>query len=360
MCLTNNEKYLGLLRKLHNAFPLWDELNGKTIFISGATGMIGSFLVDAIMLRNEDLPERMRSKIIAVSRKRPEAESRFARWTPYREFQFLEHDISNPFPGLDIHPDYLIHGASNSHPIAFSSDPVNTILANVLGACNMLEIAARHAGSRFLFLSSGEVYGENRGDAEYFDENYCGYLNSNTLRAGYPEGKRVGEAMCQAFIQQYRTDAVIIRLPRSYGPAMRMSDSKASAQFIKNGLAKKDIVLKSEGNQYFSYAHVSDVVQGALWVLLRGKTGEAYNLGDPQSDIRLKDLAGIVAEYSQTKVVFELPDERERKGYSTATTALLNGEKLKKLGWNPQYTIKEGICETIDILRDISDTRGVD
>lgn len=355
MSLTDNQKYLGLLRQLHKDFPHWDKLNGKSIFISGATGMIGSFLVDAIMLRNESLADGARSRVIAAARNRKAAEERFRRWLPYHEFTFLAHDIARPVPRLEIYPDYLIHGASTADPLAYVSEPINAILANVLGTCHMLEVAAKKPGSRFLLLSSVEIYGENRGDTEYFKEDYCGYLNCNTLRAGYPEGKRASEAMCQAYIYQYGTDAVIIRLPRSYGPTMRVSDSKASAQFIKNGLEGKDIVLKSEGNQHLSYAYIADVVQGMLWVLLRGKTGEVYNLGDPQSDIRLKELAEMIAKYAQTKVVFESPCEQERKGFSTATTALLDGKKLKNLGWKPQYTIKRGICETIDILRDISE-----
>ena len=123
---------------------------------------------------------------------------------------------------------------------------------------------------RFLLAFSNEMYGENRGDVEFYDEDYCGYIKCNTLRAGYPESKRCSEALCQAYKQQKGLDVVIARLTRSYGPTMNMSDTKAVSQFIKRGVAGEDIILKSEGTQYFSYTYMSDAVSGLLWVLLTG------------------------------------------------------------------------------------------
>ena len=215
----------------------------------------------------------------------------------------------------------------------------------------MLELAVQKTGSRLLLISSVEVYGENRGDTERFKENYCGYVDCNTLRAGYPEAKRVSEALCQAYIAQEKVDAAVIRLPRCYGPTMKMEDSKAVAQFIKNGVNGENIVLKSEGKQLYSFAHVSDAALGILWVLLRGESGQAYNLSDERSDVMQKDLAALIANYMGTKVIFDLPGEIERRGYSTVQKALMDGAKLRELGWDARYDISSGICETIDILR---------
>ena len=133
---------------------------------------------------------------------------------------------------------------------------------------------------------------------------------------------------------------------------MLMSDSKAISQFIRKGLAGEDIVLKSEGNQYYSYTYVADAVSGLLTVLLKGRCGEAYNIADERSDIRLKDLAEYVAEVTGTRVVFELPDEMEKAGYSTAVTARLSGDKLKQLGWQAKYDMRSGIRQTLAILKD--------
>ena len=147
---------------------------------------------------------------------------------------------------------------------------------------------------------------------------------------------------------------VIPRLTRSYGPTMLMSDTKAISQFIKKALANEDIVLKSEGYQYYSYTYVSDALSGLLYVLLKGERGEAYNIADESGDITLRDLASLIAKTSSKDVVFEIPDAIEASGYSKATKARLDGEKLRKLGWKPRYNIQEGIERTIQILKEIN------
>ena len=351
MELLENWRYREMLKSL-DRFPHWDRLEGKTIYLSGGSGMLGSLLADAVMARNETLPLERRCRLLAAGRNRRAAEERFSRWIGDPFFAFVEQDVSEPPGALPEAPDFWIHAASTTHPVAYATEPVNTILANVLGTRNLLEEAARVPGSRLLLLSSVEIYGENCGDTEMFSEVYCGYLNCNTLRAGYPEAKRVSEALCQAYIAERGVDAVILRLPRCYGPTMRWSDSKAAAQFIKKAVRGEDIVLKSEGNQLYSYAHAADAVLGILWTLLRGGRGEAYNLADPASDVRLKDLARIAADHAGTRVVFDLPDETERRGYSTASKALLDAGKLRALGWSAGYDIETGIRETIDILRE--------
>lgn len=353
MDLIDVPQYLDSVRALTERFPYWDELDGKTLLLSGASGMIGSVLVDAIMLRNEELPKERRCRVIAVGRSRETMEKRFPRWLACEELTVLLYDVQQPFGELPGKPDYLIHAASNTHPLAYATEPIDTILANVLGTKNLLDLTARYAGSRFLLFSSVEIYGENRGDTEYFSEDYCGYLNCNTLRAGYPEAKRLSETLCQAYIEEKHVDAAILRLPRCFGPSMRRSDTKAIAQFIKKAVNGEDIVLKSEGTQLYSYAYVPDAALGVLYALLRGKTGEAYNLASNGSNAMLRDLARSAADCAGTKVVFELPDEKERKGYSTATKALLGAEKLRELGWDAAYDIRTGMRETIEILRQV-------
>ena len=131
-----------------------------------------------------------------------------------------------------------------------------------------------------------------------------------------------------------------------------MNDSKASSQFIKNSLAKEDIVLKSEGTQYFSYLYVGDVVSGIIYCMVNGENGEAYNIASDSQNITLRDLAKDLADIAGTKVVFEIPEESERKGYSTATKAILDTSKLAKLGWKATTPIKQRLKETLALLKE--------
>ena len=337
------------------ALPLpWKNLEHTSVLISGGTGMIGSFLTDVLMYRN--VVYHMDTHIIVLGRNEEKAKQRFSAWQEKKEFHFIKHDINKPLTTETVtHADYIIHLASNTHPVAYATDPIGTVTANVLGTMYLLEYAAEVEAKRVAIASSNEIYGENRGDVELFDEQYCGYIDSNTLRAGYPESKRCAEALCQAYIAQKNLDVVIPRLTRTYGPTMLQSDTKAISQFLKKAISGENIILKSVGNQYYSYTYVADAVAGVLAVLLCGECGEAYNIADERSDITLKDLAYVIATYVKKKVVFELPDSLESAGYSMATKARLNGNKIKQLGWQARYDIQSGIARTLDVMKVLVD-----
>ena len=352
MKLYDNARYMEDVRYVAKLNLPWDKLQNKILMLSGATGMIGSFLVDVLLEKNQ--LSNLNCHVYALGRSEEKAKNRFCKYVNDEHFHFIPYDVKDPLQYNGIEKiDYLLHLAANTHPMLYSTEPIGTIITNIIGVKNMLEFAVEHNITRFAFASSNEIYGENRGDVDFFDENYCGYINCNTLRAGYPESKRCGEALCQAYKEQKGLDVIILRLTRSFGPTMLMSDTKAVSQFIKKGLAGEDIVLKSDGTQYYSYTYMADAVSGLLWALLEGKNGEAYNIADSKNDIMLKDLAAVIAELKGKKVVFEVPNAVEAAGYSKATKARLNGEKLKKLGWVPRYTVQTGMERTIDILESL-------
>ncbi len=332
-------------------FP-WEKLQEKTILISGATGLIGSFFVDVIMKKNCD---GLNASVLGLGRNREKADKRFGCYKNSKYFRFVEHDINTIYTSNIDSIDYIIHLASNTHPIAYATDPVGTVTANIIGTNNLLKLAVEKGTSRFVFASSNEIYGENRGDVELFDEYYDGYIDCNTMRAGYPESKRAGEALCQAYIKQYGLDIVIPRFTRSFGPTMLSTDTKAISQFIQKAVCGQDIILKSAGEQYYSYTYVADAVNGLLSVMLNGRNGEAYNIADESCDIKLKDLAKMIADISGNSVSFELPSATESAGYSKATKARLDGSKIKKeLGWYCNYDLKEALTRTVRILRDLN------
>lgn len=349
--MTDNNIYLEDIR-LIASFPSipWDVLEHSSILLSGATGMIGSLLVDSILFK--DKQDGLDCKVIALGRNAEKAKKRFDSFWASPFFQFVECDVNKaetmPF---DLRADHILHLASNTHPIAYATDPIGTIAANVIGTQNMLALAVRCKAKRFLFASSNEIYGENRGDTELFEESYCGYIDCNTLRAGYPESKRCGEALCQAYKKQEGLDVVIARLTRSFGPSLQLTDTKALTQFLKNGINEENIILKSSGTQYYSYTYAADAVTGLLTVLLKGESGGAYNVADQSCDIQLKDLAKMIADIAGTQVIFDIPDAVEAAGFSKATKARLDGSKLKKLGWTISVSLEDGIRKTLAVLK---------
>ncbi len=351
MKLYNNEIYQHDIESVAN-FEELNKLTGSKFLITGATGMIASVIIDILMYYNNTIIESSKGiHIIAVSRNEVKARERFAAYWDSTFFTYLSQDISQYLPELgDV--DYILHAASNTHPRAYATDPIGTITANVTGTYELLSYAAEHHCRRFLCFSSVEIYGENRKDVDKFDESYLGYIDCNTVRAGYPESKRLSESLCNAFAAQKGQDFVIGRFSRVYGPTMGREDSKAIAQFIRRAAAGEDIVLKSEGNQLYSYTYVVDAAAAALYLLLYGKSDEAYNVADEKSEITLKELAQILAAAAGSKVIFELPDAVERAGYSTATKALLDTGKITALGWRASTPIKEGLEKTVQILRE--------
>lgn len=346
--LLENELYNKQLQTIANLNLPWQELKNKTILITGVSGMIASCLVDLLLYRNINFDDNI--KILGISRNSSKALKRFHYCLNNNNFIYIQHDCNKPFPSSIGHIDFAIHAASNTHPLAYSSDPVGTITTNIFGLYNLLEYASKQQLYKILMMSSVEIYGENKTDKESFTEKDLGYIDCNTVRAGYPESKRVCESLCQSYISKYDMPIVIARLCRVFGPTMLDNDSKALAQFIRKAVNGEDIVLKSDGKQYYSYIYVFDAVAALLTIMLKGQNGEAYNISDVKSNITLRDLASTIAKCVGRNVIFELPDEKERKGYSTATKAILDSYKLNNIGWSSPNTIEHNIKECIQIL----------
>ena len=330
-------------------FAELETLQGKRILITGATGMVGVCLIDLLMAYSRKA--RKPVFILALARNEDKLLHQFAEYLMEDNFSYVTGDINQGMPQIGGKVDFIIHAASNSHPIAYAEDPIGTIKTNVIGLDYLLDYAVKESVMRVLFLSSIEIYGENNLKKERFTESDCGYINCNTLRAGYPESKRLGEALCQAYIRKYGLDVVIVRLSRVYGATMQSEDSKVISQFIRMAAQKKDIVLKSEGKAKYSFLYVVDAATAILTVLLKGENGEAYNAADSGSEISILELAEMAALEAGTKIVFELPEETESSGYSNIQKSLMCEEKLKNLGWKPSTALKEGFCKTVREIR---------
>ena len=339
--------------KLNKQHPLYQEdlryvisedrskfLAGKSILITGATGLIGTHLIDSLMMLGN-------VRIFAVGRSISKARERFGEYFGNSLFSFIEHDETKPFDD-SIKADYILPLASNTHPLAYSKYPIETIFTNIKGAENALNLAA-NTGAKVIYPSSVEIYGNAYGDEDFAEED-TGILNLATSRSCYSESKRVCEAMCKSYASERGIDAMILRLCRVFGPTMLETDTKASSQFINNAIEGKDIILKSKGEQFFSYIYVSDAVASILHLMQYGKFGETYNISNPECNVHLKDFATICAQTGGSQVLFDLPDEVESKGYSCATRAILSNAKLRETSYITKYAINQAINRTIIIL----------
>ena len=345
----NSQTYCEEIKKLSNENIPYEKLKNKSILITGASGLIGSFIVDTIMFLNDN---DLQCDVYALGL-REKCPDHFQKYLNNKYFHYISHDVNKEL-NLDDGINFIMHLASNTHPVLYASNPISTITTNVIGTKNLLDFGFKKNIERFLFASSVEIYGANRNDVDLFDEDYSGYINSNTLRAGYPESKRCGEALCQAYIEEKKMDIVIGRLSRIYGPTLQKNDSKAMSQFIFRALNKQDIILKSDGNQFFSYLYVYDAALGLLVTLLNGQNKEAYNISYPETDIKLKEIANLIANYVGTKVIFDIPNDVEKKGFSGAINSRMNNNKIKNIGYEPKYNLQLGIEKTINILKELS------
>lgn len=321
----------------------FEQLKGKIIAVTGATGLIGSSFLRA--LHAVDHIHGLSLRLIALCRNPERAKGILA---DIPKLEYRQYDACAPIDG-DFRADFILHAASNAHPMAFSADPVGTMQANLLGTMKLLEHIREHGG-RLVFCSTGEIYGEDP-SIEAFNETSFGAVDPMRARACYPESKRAAETLCAAYAVQYNADALAARLCYVFGPAITKENSRADAQFLRKALSGEDIVMKSTGSQIRSYCYAADAAAALITLMLKGEAGQAYNIANPLSVSSIRDYARALADLAGVQLRFELPPEMEKQGYSTVTRAVLNPGKLMQLGWQPLYDLQTGLKHTLEISR---------
>ena len=338
-----SDNYARSLMAACGELPGLEALKGAKVLITGATGLIGSCLVDVLLLLNAT--RGMAIEIHAAGRSEPGMRARFGASADDLRFHYVPYDATQP-PVLDFEADYVVHAATSAHPLAYATDPVGILQANVVGTMHLLEALRGWGHGRFLLLSSGEIYGENPTLPEGFSEADTGYIDTMRPRACYPEGKRAAETLCASYVAQYGVNARVARLCHVYGPTFTATNSRADAQFLRNALNGQDIVMKSTGSQVRSWCYVADAVCALMTLLIRGEAGQAYNVANRHSVASIREYAQTLADIAGVKLRFELPPELEKAGYTRVSRAVLNPAKLEGLGWKPRYGLREGLEES--------------
>ena len=318
----------------------WEKLSGANILITGATGLIGSCLVEVLMSR----PDKD-YHVFASGRNEERAKNRFAEYADDPHFHFFKYDVMKPLEG-EVKFDYIIHAASNASPNFFATKPVEVIKSNIDGVSHLMGYGLKHGLKRLLYVSSGEVYGE--GDGRVFTEDYSGYVDCTKPRSCYPTSKRAAETLCVAYGAEYGVETVIARPSHTYGPHFTEADNRVYAQFIRNVLHGEDIVMKSTGSQFRSWCYVVDCAAALLYILLKGENGQAYNIADDSSNISIKELAEMVAMIGGKKVIIDLPTDTEKAGFNVVTRSVFSTEKLQYLGWSIKGRMIDKMKSTIE------------
>jgi nucleoside-diphosphate-sugar epimerase len=264
-------------------------------------------------------------------------------------FHYVSYDAAGPL-SLDFEADYVVHAATSAHPLAYATDPVGILKANVIGTMNLLEHLLACGGRRLLFVSTGEIYGENPDVTDGFSEDGFGKIDSMNPRSCYPESKRAAETLCASYVRQFGADAVVARLCYIYGPTIAPDNSRADAQFLRKALAGEDIVMQSRGTQMRSYCYIADCAAALLTVLLCGESCEAYNLANPDARVTIAGFAEAVAKVTGRRVVFADEQDVPKNQQTPITYAVLDSDKLCALGWKGQYSVEDGVANTVNVL----------
>ncbi|MFA4849427.1 MAG: NAD-dependent epimerase/dehydratase family protein [Methanoregula sp.] len=327
-----------------------NDLAGKNILITGANGMLPSYIVETILFLN-DTQFKNKVKIFAVVRSIEKAQYRFNGYLTRQDLVFIIQDITSPLV-ISEKIDYIIHAASNASPSFFGTDPVGTLLPNTIGTYNCLEFARKNDITSFLFFSSSEVYGAVENSNKPINENSFGNIDPTIMRSCYSESKRMGETMCIAWHKQYGVPTKIIRPFHTYGPNMQLNDGRVFADFVSDIIQKKDIILKSDGSAKRTFCYLSDATIAYFLVLLNGQAGEAYNVGGNEKfEMSILELAQtLVALFPEYKLKIIKNINRSDEGYiqSKISRSIPDISKIQKLGWIPKISIADGFQRTVE------------
>lgn len=312
-------------------------LAGRTIFITGATGLIGKNLIHTLVANNNrsDYPIR----IIALVRNLDRARSVLK--NDYNAIQCIVGDVTEPI-FLSESVDYIIHSASQTASKAFIEQPINTIDTAVAGTKHILEFAKEKKVRKLVYLSTMEVYGFPSTDKKISEEHETN-LDPMMVRSCYPESKRLCENLCIAYMKEFGIPVNVVRLTQTFGLGVNYNDKRVFAEFARCAIEKRDIVLHTKGETKRSYLYTQDAVNAILIVLTKGNAGQAYNAANEDTYCSIYEMAQMVAKKcanGEIQVLTEVENE-SKFGFAPTLKMNLDTSKLKSLGWRPKVGLED-------------------
>ena len=331
------------LNRISGHFPHWEDLAGCAVFVTGATGLVGSMLVRTLCAAP------VKITVIAHVRNEQKARAMFGGLPVV----YCVGDVTAPVE-YDGAVDHILHTASVTASKTFVTQPVETLTTAIEGTRNLLEFARQKKVRSMVYVSSMEAYGITNPDLPRVTENDLGYIDILSVRSSYSEGKRICECLCAAYASEYGVPVKIARLAQTFGAGVSVSDGRVFAQFTKSCLAGTDIVLHTEGRSMGNYCYTADAVRGLLIIALKGETSNAYTVVNPATSMPIREVAQLVSDTltdGRTKIIFDIPESSLTYGYAPDVSMKLSGDKLMALGWQPEVDLPEMFRRLADSFR---------
>lgn len=339
-----NKVYKQQIDKALTSILAKEQLFSKAILVTGASGLIGRAVVKMLSALNDVHNAKIR--IVASGRKESSLQELFG---DLKGVEYWAFDINKEIESK-IEFDYIIHCAAITSSGLFASAPKEVLFDNIFSLKNILDFAIKqNRKSRFLFLSSLEVYGEPYEFQKEFFENDLGYWSLSDTRAIYPYTKRMGELMCASYAKQHNLNFVTVRLSKVFGPDFVQGDTRIGASFLQKAAIGEDLVLNTKGEQKASYCYILDAIAALLSVLAKGESSEIYNASYNGAPVSAFEFATYCANAGGTKVVVK--EATKDMGYAKVSHMVQNFDKITALGFKPQYTVKTGVKAGIDALK---------
>ena len=332
---------------LQKNFPdIFESLRDKTILITGATGLLTTYLCKCLL----SCAQKYSIKLYAQCRSKEKAEKRYKDVLADPRLEILIFDmIRGDIPNIRF--DYIIHAASMASTKYMVETPVDVIVPNTIGTYRLLEHAKRTGADKFLFFSSNSIYGEGGTNKEILSENDYGIVDPLNDRASYIESKRIAEQMCRAYYKQYGVNTGVIRLTHTFGPTFDIdNDMRIIPRVIKNLVTDSEMVMYKDPTATAQYTYIADMIAAVLFVLVKGAPGEVYNAGADEL-VKIDDAVSCMIEaYGKTDPKVKQIDIDENYSFSKGkgvNNKMVSNDKLKALGWHQLYSAKEGFVRTV-------------
>ncbi|NMF84350.1 NAD-dependent epimerase/dehydratase family protein [Nodosilinea sp. P-1105] len=335
-------------------FEEFATLSGKNLLITGGAGFLGYYLVQSVLHWNQVNPTAKPIHLTIYDNYIRGVPDWLTSLSDNPNLVLVKHDITNPIPDDIADFQFIIHAASIASPTFYRKYPIETMDANVNGLRFLLEYCLQQKAKGkpiegFLFYSTSEIYGDPTPENIPTPETYRGNVSCTGPRACYDESKRYGETLCVNFALQHDLPIKTARPFNNYGPGLKITDRRVLPDFARDIFSDRDIVMLSDGSPTRTFCYIADAIVGYYKILVKGHTGEAYNIGVETPEISMANLAERVVDIARDlfdysgKVVRQTSSDQDYLIDNPNRRCPIIDKARQHLGYNPSITVDEGL-----------------